>query len=231
MYAPSWQPKQPHSGSADRCLTLSPDCLPPRAIYGSCVVSGVQWFDWMRLLGNSEFHLFVDPGCISVKRSRDNHPTTVWSAESSPASASPRPRFDTIQAATRRRQEARQRTFAQEILENDNEEDEQLFTMLADRINAPQWMTPVTDKFPSSIFRSRSPLSSISSGSTNSSFSTHSRTSSFSSNASNNGYSMSSSTSSSSSTISKQSRRSKVQQTSVYIDSSKNEVCDQISML
>jgi len=179
----------------------------------------------MSFLGNSEFKLSVDPGRISVKQCHsDSRPVTVWAAEvASPAVATRKPRFDTIQAAIKRRYDAKQKTFAQEILENDDEEDDQLFSMLAHHIDAPQWMTPVTDKFPASIYRSTSPLSSISSGSTISSYSAHSRSSSFSSNASSNGYSMDSS--SSSSTISSQSRRNKGRQSRVYIDTTKNEVC------
>lgn len=223
-YAPTWQSRDPLSGSAHRSLILSAECLPPRAIYASCISAGVQWFDWMYFLGNSEFKLSVDPGKISVQQCHsDSRPVTVWAAEvPSPAVATRKPRCDTIQAAIKRRYDAHQKTFAQEILENDNEEDDQLFSVLADHINAPQWMTPVTDKFPTSIHRSSSPLSSISSGS-RSSYSAHSRSSSFSSNASSNGYSMESS--SSSSTIASQSRRNKARQSRVYIDTTKNEVC------
>lgn len=72
-------------GSGRRCLTLSPECLPPRVIYSACVASGVQWFDWIALLGGREFDFFVDPGCVSVRYGMKGSPDckliTIWADE------------------------------------------------------------------------------------------------------------------------------------------------------
>ena len=54
-YAASWSPKDPVRGSGRRCMTLSPDCLPPRPVWTACTAANVQWFDWIALLGNNEF--------------------------------------------------------------------------------------------------------------------------------------------------------------------------------
>ena len=64
---PSWVPSEPLRGSGRRCLTLSPDAIPPRPIYAACKCAKVEWADWISLLGGIEFDLFIDPGCISVR--------------------------------------------------------------------------------------------------------------------------------------------------------------------
>ncbi|KIK71321.1 hypothetical protein GYMLUDRAFT_33464, partial [Collybiopsis luxurians FD-317 M1] len=85
LYAPTWVSKEPLRGSGRRCLTLSPECLPPRVIYAACLSAGVQWFDWIALLGGKEFDFFVDPGCVSVRHGRKGSPDckliTVWADE------------------------------------------------------------------------------------------------------------------------------------------------------
>lgn len=84
-YQPLWVAKEPLRGSGRRCLTFSPECLPPRVIYSACLSAGVQWFDWIALLGGEEFDFFVDPGCVSVRFGRKGSPDckliTVWADE------------------------------------------------------------------------------------------------------------------------------------------------------
>lgn len=67
QFASSWVPSEPLRGSGRRCLTLSPFGVPPRAIFTACKSAGVEWSQWIALLGNFEFDLFIDPGCVSVR--------------------------------------------------------------------------------------------------------------------------------------------------------------------
>ncbi|KAF9473302.1 hypothetical protein BDN70DRAFT_774519, partial [Pholiota conissans] len=214
-YAPSWLPKDPIRGSGRRCMTLSPACLPPRPIWTACTAANVQWFDWIALLGNSEFDLFVDPGCVAV-RCQDKI-ITVWSDEPAvPAPGAP------MAHGSLRSQMAPRKTFAQQVLEEDKEEEEKIFTLLADEISAPTWMTPIVTQFPISG-RSTSPMSSISE---------QSRCSSRSSNSSSSGFSFSSADTASSRTSAasgkngevKQSRRERARQARVFVDTTKTEV-------
>jgi hypothetical protein len=175
LFAPSWSPNDPLRGSGRRCLTLSPKCLPPRAIYSACLAANVQWFDWIALLGGREFDFFVDPACVSVRFGKNGNPNspliTVWSEQSAiPPSLDLSFEQDKLDAQFT----IRSKTLAQQLLEEDRQEDDELFAMLADEISAPTWMTPVLDQFPVSA-RPSSPLSAVS---------THSRSSSRSSNSS-----------------------------------------------
>ncbi|KAF5375160.1 hypothetical protein D9758_000476 [Tetrapyrgos nigripes] len=204
--ATSWVPQDPLRGSGRRCLTLSPECLPPRVIYGACLSAGVQWFDWISALGGEEFDLLVDPGCVSVrvgkKGERQLH--TVWADEI------PSPAFPTLPA------KMQSKTFTQQLLEDDYAEEEQLFAMIADETKSSSWITPLLDQFPLPD-RSPSPFSTSSASSNVSAFS---RCSSRSSNSS----SGHSDTTVSSTASSKQSRRERARQAKVFVDTSKNEV-------
>lgn len=205
-YAPTWVPTDPLRGSGRRCLTLSPDCLPPRVIYAACIATGVQWFDWIRRLGGYEFDFLVDPGCVSIrvgKAASDTRVITVWADET------PSPIFPS--------HSHHGKSFAEQLLEDDLAEDDRLFTMLADEISAPTWYTPVVDTFPASV-RSISPLSTISDSST------HSRSSSRSSNSTGSFSTSTSSASVSSKDEKKLSRRERARQARVFIDTSKVEV-------
>ncbi|KAF8058268.1 hypothetical protein FPV67DRAFT_1676617 [Lyophyllum atratum] len=222
LYAPTWVVKEPLRGSGRRCLTFSPDCLPPRPIYAACISAGVQWFEWISALGNKEFDLFVDPGCVSVRFGRKNTPNgrfiTVWVDEiASPAAE--KPLFEAFQAP-----KSQSKTLAQQLLEDDHEDDDQLFSMIAHEINAPTWTTPIHAQFPAPI-RSLSPLSAISAHSRSSSRSSNS-SSTFSSSAASSSTSLSTTScaSASDSTKSKQSRRERARQAHVFIDTSKTEV-------
>jgi len=164
---------------------------------------------------------------------------TVWADEIPSPTVTKRPVFgeSRIQASILQQVEARKyaveqqrsKTVAQQLLENDTESDDLIFTMIADEVCAPTWMTPTVAEFPRP--RSLSPLSAISS---------HSRSSSRSSNSSS-GFSFSSADSSHSSTSRsgysstsvksgdenmhpRQSRRERARQARVFIDTSKKEV-------
>jgi hypothetical protein len=244
LFAPSWVPNEPLRGSGRRCLTLSPNCLPPRAVYSACLATGVQWFDWITLLGGREFDFFVDPGCISLRFGKDGKPFTIWSDAVGSAKSATTVDETALQAQLRGQAAARakaqvsarleRKTLAQQLLEEDKVEDDQLFAMIADEVAAPTWMTPVLDKFPIPP-RSVSPLSAVS---------THSRSSSRSSNSSA-GFSFTSadtfdtldsfaSMTTFSSTASqavpdkeqgfKLSRRERARQARVFVDTSKTEV-------
>ncbi|KAJ7919116.1 hypothetical protein B0H13DRAFT_2187093 [Mycena leptocephala] len=241
LYAPSWDMSQPLRGSGRRCLTLSPNCLPPRAVYAACIAAGVQWFDWAGLLGGRELDFFVDPGCVSMRLDRKGQLVTIWADEIPSPTVVKRPSVfgeSRIQASINQQVTARARAYAaqehsktaaQQLLEEDSESDEQIFTMIADEIRAPTWMTPILAEFPKP--RSLSPLSAISSHSRSSSRSSNSSSGfSFSSaesshsSASRSGYSSASAKSCDENTRPKQSRRERARHANVFIDTSKNEV-------
>ena len=222
-YAPYWDVQRPIKGSGRRCMTLSPMCLPPRPIWSACATANVQWFDWISLLGNKEFDLFVDPGCIAVRC--QNMVYSVWTAEpASTAAVVP----NSNQSIFIPGKVSSTKTFAQQVIGNDLEEDQLLFQVLADEINSgPVRMAPISTQitFPP---RSTSPLSSVSEHSRCSSRSSSSNSSgtsafSFASDTSSSGTSLSASTSSSKGDV-KQSRRERIRQSRVFIDTSKTEV-------
>ncbi|KAF9073830.1 hypothetical protein BDP27DRAFT_268549 [Rhodocollybia butyracea] len=216
LYAPTWVSKEPLRGSGRRCLTLSPECLPPRVIYSACLSAGVQWFDWIALLGGKEFDFFVDPGCVSVRHGRKGSPDckllTVWADEI------PSPTAPTLATKSR--------TIAQQLMESEYDDEEQIFAMIAEQTKpSTQWVAPSLDRLTiPSTMRSSSPFSTDSSISASSS---HSRSSSRSSNSSS-GFSYSSSSPSdttvSSTSSPKQSRRERARQARVFVDTTKTEV-------
>jgi protein Tob/BTG len=108
------------------------------------------------------------------------------------------------------------KTFAQQLLENDRTDDDELFALIADEVSAPTWMTPVTDRFPVPP-RSESPLSVISTDSC-SSYRSSDSDSCFSA------ITASTLSSRGDSQSSQLSRREKARQARVFIDTSKTEV-------
>jgi hypothetical protein len=229
LYAPSWVPKEPLRGSGRRCLTLSPNGLPPRAIYAACLAAGVQWFDWISVLGGREFDFFVDPGCISMRfgeKGSGAQLVTVWS--NGVATTLPKPSDEErIQEHLRAQLDSRaKKTLAQQLLEDDEEDDDQLFALIADEVAAPAWMTPILDQFP--VPRSVSPLSvsRSSSRSSNSSsgfsFSSAESLDSFGSYTS--ASTLSSPATKAENALPKQSRRERARQARVFIDTSKTDV-------
>jgi len=216
LYAPTWLVKDPSRGSHSRSLSLSPHCLPPRPIYSACIAAGIQWFDWISLLGNQEFELLVSPGCVSVRYRQepsDGKLFLVWSDRpTSPSAGAAKLRPGPIDVQTR------SKTLAQQLLEDDLEVDDEVFAMISDEINAPTWTTPVDVHFS----KSSRPLSPF----------YHSRCSSRSSNSSSGSSytsSQSSLTSFSSASTSppqgrKQFRRERARPFHVFVDTSKIEV-------
>ncbi|KAH7883824.1 hypothetical protein F5I97DRAFT_1895929 [Phlebopus sp. FC_14] len=214
LFAPTWLPEEPLRGSGRRCLTLSPACLPPRVIHAACLATGVQWFDWIAALGGREFDFFVDPGCISVRFGKDSKLVTIWSEELVAEAVNVQRPF-TIDSLNLRGQS---KTLAQQLMENDSAEDDEIFAMIADQVSAPTWTTPVLDQFPIPV-RSDSPLSAVSTDSHSSSRSSNSSSCfSYASTA------RTESTASGHSSTFRLSRREKARQARVFVDTSKTEV-------
>lgn len=210
LFATTWTPEEPLRGSGRRCLTLSPTCLPPRVIHSACLAAGVQWFDWITALGSCEFDFFVDPGCISVRFGNGSKLVTIWSEELEAASP-----------ILPSNVQFQSKTIAQQLLESESADDDEIFAMIADEVSAPTWATPVIDRFPPPA-RSESPLSAVSSDSRSSSRSSNSSSCfSYASTARTDSCpSMSPQTSS----ANKISRREKARQARVFVDTSKTEV-------
>ncbi|KAI0076256.1 hypothetical protein K474DRAFT_1282830 [Panus rudis PR-1116 ss-1] len=248
QFESSWVPSEPLRGSGRRCLTLSPFSAPPRPIYNACKSAGVEWSQWIALLGNFEFDLFIDPGCVSVRFG--NWDTgkaksfTVWSDSTVATPKAKKEKFSEQQLQAQLKAQAHARalaiqpmsppkTVAQQLIEDDQEDE--LFAMIADEVREPTWLTPVLSEFPAIPVPSRSASSSP--VSVMSATSTHSRTSSRSSNSSS-GFSFSSNGSTdsygSATTISlssedgkyksKLSRRERARQARIFVDTTKNQV-------
>lgn len=244
QFSPSWNPREPLRGSGRRCLTLTPNGLPPRTIFNACKSTGVQWSEWIALLGNVEFDLFIDPGCVSIRfgsweSGKVGKFFTIWSedtidmAEQKKAAEEKEAR---LQAELKAQAAARApckpaKTYAQQLLEVD-QDDEELFALIADEIREPTWLTPILCEFPSVPAPPRditsSPMSTIST------LSSHSRSSSssgftFSSVDSDDSYTSTSTMSCAASPSDekpkvKLSRRERARQARVFVDSSKNQV-------
>lgn len=235
-YASSWYPNDPIRGSALRSITLSPSCLPPNPIWAACTAANVQWFDWMTMLGNTEFDLFVDPGCVALRLNDQIY--TIWSHSDTPSAAAAA--LAPLNAAPHRFR----KTLAQQLVEEDREDDDQLFHLLNDKISSvPAWSpTPIHTHFsiPISLpVRSASPISCGSGPSRCSSRSSNSSSSGFSHYSGDTTSSRTSATSGSpKSTFSsssggpndqqqqqyKQSRRERARQARVFVDTTKKEV-------
>lgn len=208
LFAPTWVPEEPLRGSGRRCLTLSPACLPPRVIYSACLAAGVQWFDWIAALGGRELDLFVDPGCISVRFSKGSKLVTIWSEELT----------EIVSPILPSNAKSHSKTIAQQLLESESADDDEIFAMIADEVSAPAWGTPVIDRF-SAPARSESPLSAVSSDSRSSSRSSNSSSCfSYASTA------RTDSVSHQTQSANKISRREKARQARVFVDTSKTEV-------
>ncbi|KAF8480914.1 hypothetical protein DFH94DRAFT_434720 [Russula ochroleuca] len=234
-YAQSWVPSEPLHGSGRRCLTFSPNSVPPRPIYAACMAAKVQWSEWMNALGNIEFDLIVDPGSVSVRfiePCSTSKLIAVWSDEdlevprakvaNTLANSSLRAQLP-AQALARPMPKFVVPTLAQQLQIEDEEDEEELFAALADELRRPTWATPIANQFPSTI-----PQKSVSPASSGSH---HSRSSSLSSD-SGSWVSFDSEDSDSSVTTlssagtegSKVSRRERTRPARVYVDTSKKEV-------
>jgi protein Tob/BTG len=136
----------------------------------------VQWFDWIVLLGGREFDFFVDPASVSVRYgTKSTAPLfTVWSGDETDLPVLPTTSpvdiaiHDKPHHHHHHHHHRSGKTFAQQVLEDDAQSDDELFAILADEISVPTWMTPILDQFPIPV-RSISPLSDISQSSRSSS--------------------------------------------------------------
>ena len=133
----NWFPAEPQRGSGRRCLSLSPTGAPPRPIYYACKSARVNWDDWMACLGGIEMDIFIDPGCVSVRFGKWGTSSVsklyiIWSA--------------TTDVKNAQESAPKQQTVAQSIIDDDDENE--LFNMIADEIRAPTWMTPILNQFP-----------------------------------------------------------------------------------
>ncbi|KAG6845636.1 hypothetical protein H0H87_005843 [Tephrocybe sp. NHM501043] len=225
LYAPTWRVENPLHESGNRRLSLSPINRPPQPIYDVCINTGLQWYEWMAALGNVGFDLYADPGCVTVYHHSDNTEmgiiggkyTTVWVD-------APLPSFKLFAPTPR----VVSKTFAQKVLEDDHEDADHLFRLIAREPHIP--VTPIHVHFPTPA-RSLTPLSSVSEHSRSSSRSSDS-SSTFSSDASSSTSILSAASfATSASTLftseltkSKQSRREKARQARVFVDRSKNAV-------
>lgn len=227
-YAQSWDPTEPPRGSGRRCLTLSPESLPPRPIYTAMKAANVQWSEWIAALGGFEFDLCVDPGHVYRRRTISGFTEVrdIWSEE-----AEQKMKMD---AFRRNQKEASAKTLAQQVMLADEDSEDEIFVMIADELREPTWMTPIHPTFPNTSYLT---VPTTAATKTRSTVSNHSRSSSRSSNSSS-GFSFSSVdtsdtssvssgttvSSSSTQTSSKLSRRERARQARVFIDQSKTEV-------
>jgi BTG family len=222
QYAPTWIPSEPLRGSGRRCLSLSPTIAPPRAIHNACLTAHVDWSEWIRLLGNVDFDFFVDPGCISVRfghwdSGKAGRFFTVWSEEIAMEN-------DAVPTLTITGPSSSSKTLAQQLLEADSQEENELFAMIAEEVRDPTWFTPILAQFPSvpshPLIADISRPSPISRPSSRASSSSSSGSSFFSSPESIDSFSSFTSEESKS----KMSRRERARRAKVFIDTSKTEV-------
>ena len=224
QYSSNWCPEDPLRGSGRRCLTLSPASLPPRPIHKACESANIDWSQWIKLLGGIEFDLFIDPGSVSVRfgnwaaGNKVGKCLTVWSEASSTTKSTTRtkPTMASLSLPSK--------TIAQQLLEDDSQEENELFAILADHVREPTWITPIKTDFPPvQSPLSAGSLSSIDRSSNDSPVSTHSRSSSRSSSLFSYPDSVDS-FSTSESSESKMSRRERARVAKVYVDNSRTQV-------
>ena len=150
-------------------LSLSHSSLPPRPIYAACIASGLQWQEWIALLGSRDFDLVIKPHSVSVTYVGPNPRTfIVWSEPPSPVKRLPLSRLNlqgfqvpisklgqqSFMQASRKAtigstqtRGANTRTLAQQLLESDHEQEaDELFAMISSKtaIISP---TPTREKF------------------------------------------------------------------------------------
>ena len=227
QYSSTWSPEDPLRGSGRRCLTLSPASLPPRPVHKACESANIEWSQWINLLGGIEFDLFIDPGSVSVRfgnwaaGNKVGKCLTVWSEASSAQST-------TRTKPTMAPLSIQSKTLAQQLLEDDSQEENELFAILADHVREPTWITPIKTTFPPvQSPLSADSLSSIDRSSNDSPVSTHSRSSSRSSYSSSSVFSYPGSVDSlatSDASEPKMSRRERARTAKVFVDNSKNQV-------
>jgi len=124
----TWFPHNPQQGSGSRCLTLAPGRLPPRPILAACHSARLRWSQWISVLGGEEFDLFVDPGCVSIRKGK-------WGDSDLDC-------LDIVWAATAERPSS-------SFISDDDDEIEELFASIERELSASaSWMTPIIQQFP-----------------------------------------------------------------------------------
>lgn len=160
-FAPTWAPHDPTRGSGRRVLSFAPGCLPPKPVYKACAAVGVDWNAWNALLGDKEFDLIVDPGSVCLRIPRPWGPpscVTIWCSEE---------HYQSLEFATKSAQMERScgvhtpqpiaagpvpqasKTLAQRLIEDDEEED--LFSLIDAKVRDAEWKSPVTEVFPTTV--------------------------------------------------------------------------------
>ena len=148
-------------------LPLSRSSLPPRPIYAACIASGLEWQEWIALLGSRDFDLVIEPHSVSVTYLGPNpRIVIVWSEPLSSVKRAPlsRPNLQDFQVPISKlgqqsfmqaslkatigsaQTRANTRTLAQQLLESDHEQEaDEIFAMISKTaIISP---TPTREKF------------------------------------------------------------------------------------
>ena len=148
-------------------LPLSRSSLPPRPIYAACIASGLEWQEWIALLGSRDFDLVIEPHSVSFTCVGPNpRIVIVWSEPHSPVKRAPLSRLNLrdfqvpisklgqqsfMQASLKAtigsgQIRANTRTLAQQLLESDHEQEaDEIFAMISKTaIISP---TPTREKF------------------------------------------------------------------------------------
>ncbi|KAF8970849.1 hypothetical protein BDZ97DRAFT_1634671, partial [Flammula alnicola] len=156
-------------------LSFSATSLPPRPVYAACIASGINWSDWISLLGAREFDLIIMPHSVLVTYDGVNPQTVVVWSESTltPARRSllarlniqepqvPISKLGQHSALAR----VQTRTLAQQLLESDHKEEaDEIFAMISKTaimsptptrekfaLDSPALFVPSTDAFPSPL--------------------------------------------------------------------------------
>ncbi|TFK35110.1 hypothetical protein BDQ12DRAFT_568547, partial [Crucibulum laeve] len=124
--------------SAEMSLYLSPSALPPRPIHAACIASGMSWSNWIAALGGGSFELCISPDEVLVKVDgiMQEHEISVWKQEKAHAEVPISKISRHVQLAPLRRGIQR-RTLAQQLIESDEEETEEMFRMISSGMVSP----------------------------------------------------------------------------------------------
>ncbi|KZW02038.1 hypothetical protein EXIGLDRAFT_511146 [Exidia glandulosa HHB12029] len=119
-YENIWYPAEPQRGTQARCLSLSPNRLPPRPLLAAAFAARLPWSQWISVLGGQEFDIFVDPGSVSVRLAGSKTHVVVWTASSSVHVAGAL----------------------------DKEFDEEFVQISREMSKTPSWLSPILGQFP-----------------------------------------------------------------------------------
>ncbi|TFL01449.1 hypothetical protein BDV98DRAFT_568108 [Pterulicium gracile] len=138
--------------SGRKFFTLNPRTVPPKPVYTACLAAGVQWARWISLLTDREVDLIIDAGKVEIRV--EGQAVTVWEDTT-------RNLWNTQPS---RVEAPRGKTLAQLVIEADEDEEEEIFAMLAARMNVPIVSpTPTRDTFTIDPIPTQEPISRSSS--------------------------------------------------------------------